>query len=344
MSAARNSARLPARYMAVLCDILEELGIERRPLLGAAGVRSIDAPDAFVTLRQVELLLAAAERATGRLDLGFELAGGWTDRSRLARLRVAYEPHARAPLAARRHLPAPSAAVLHAGDATQRGPGRPRLPAGGRAFARSVRVLEEAIVVSNHAGCAPRSASGYRTTMCRCRSSATPCRALRRARPARVRFGDGSPACASRLRCRARQAARHVESRAMRAAEERCRPCCGRRACAVAGPSVPDDAARIGGSAADPRPAGRVHEHFVPHAGAPSRGEGTSFRNLSLEVRTNARVACSRTRAVGHTGRLSARLHRRRELRAQFPCADRRTPGSCGVGSRPAISRYARHT
>ncbi len=65
--------RLPARYIAQLVDYLESIGIDRGRLLRAARIRSIDTPKAQVTLRQVEALLRAAEQASGRMDLGFEL-------------------------------------------------------------------------------------------------------------------------------------------------------------------------------------------------------------------------------------------------------------------------------
>jgi AraC-like DNA-binding protein len=65
--------RLPARYMAQLVDYLEATGVDRAAVLRTAGIRSIDAPKAQLTQRQVEALLAAAERASGRLDLGLEL-------------------------------------------------------------------------------------------------------------------------------------------------------------------------------------------------------------------------------------------------------------------------------
>ena len=59
--------------MAQLVDYLEATGIDRAAVLGAAGIRAIDAPRAQLTQPQVEALLEAAERASGRLDLGFEL-------------------------------------------------------------------------------------------------------------------------------------------------------------------------------------------------------------------------------------------------------------------------------
>jgi hypothetical protein len=59
--------------MAQLVDYLESTGIDRAQLLRAARIRSIDDPKAQLTLRQVEALLRAAEQASGRLDLGFEM-------------------------------------------------------------------------------------------------------------------------------------------------------------------------------------------------------------------------------------------------------------------------------
>jgi AraC-like DNA-binding protein len=68
-----ESHRLPARYMAQLVDYLESTGIDRASVLRAARIRSLDDPKAQLTLRQVEALLRAAELASGRTDLGFEL-------------------------------------------------------------------------------------------------------------------------------------------------------------------------------------------------------------------------------------------------------------------------------
>ncbi len=69
----RETARLPARYVALLVDYLASIGIERDSLLRAAKIRVVDDPGAQVTLRQLEALLVAAVRASGRTDLGFEL-------------------------------------------------------------------------------------------------------------------------------------------------------------------------------------------------------------------------------------------------------------------------------
>jgi AraC-like DNA-binding protein len=59
--------------MAQLVDYLESIGIDRSVVLRAARIRSLEDPSAQLTLRQVEALLRAAEQASGRLDLGFEL-------------------------------------------------------------------------------------------------------------------------------------------------------------------------------------------------------------------------------------------------------------------------------
>jgi AraC-like DNA-binding protein len=73
MNEPAGSYRLPARYIAQLVDFLESTDIDRATVLRAARIRSIEAPKALVTLRQVETLLRAAEEASGRVDLGFEL-------------------------------------------------------------------------------------------------------------------------------------------------------------------------------------------------------------------------------------------------------------------------------
>ena len=57
MREAAETYRLPARYMAQLVDYLESIGIDRAPMLRAARIRSIDTPQAQVTLHQVEALL-----------------------------------------------------------------------------------------------------------------------------------------------------------------------------------------------------------------------------------------------------------------------------------------------
>jgi hypothetical protein len=73
MRESAESYGLPARYMAQLIDYLTSMGIDRARILRTARIRSLDASRAQITLRQLEALLQAAEQASGRVDLGFEL-------------------------------------------------------------------------------------------------------------------------------------------------------------------------------------------------------------------------------------------------------------------------------
>jgi len=68
-----HSHRYPARYFLTLVEYLETIGIDRSDVLRAAQIGSLDDPKMRLTLRQLESLLAAAERLSGRYDLGFEL-------------------------------------------------------------------------------------------------------------------------------------------------------------------------------------------------------------------------------------------------------------------------------
>jgi AraC-like DNA-binding protein len=62
----------PARYIVEFLECAEAAGADRAEMERAARVRLVDSR-AQLQLRQVEALLASAERLTGRLDLGFEL-------------------------------------------------------------------------------------------------------------------------------------------------------------------------------------------------------------------------------------------------------------------------------
>ena len=68
-----DSHRFPARYFALLVDYLESTAVDRATLLRAAGIRSLGDAQAHLTQRQIEKLLTAAERMSGRQDLGFEM-------------------------------------------------------------------------------------------------------------------------------------------------------------------------------------------------------------------------------------------------------------------------------
>jgi len=68
-----HSHRYPARYFLTLLEYLDSIGVEQAAVLRAARIGSLDDPKMRLTLRQLESLLAAAERLSGRHDLGFEL-------------------------------------------------------------------------------------------------------------------------------------------------------------------------------------------------------------------------------------------------------------------------------
>lgn len=67
---------VPARYYARLCDVLKNMDFDPKPVMTAADIASgtLDNPDGLLTMAQVEALLGAAQRTTGRSDLGLELA------------------------------------------------------------------------------------------------------------------------------------------------------------------------------------------------------------------------------------------------------------------------------
>lgn len=68
-----NQLIVPARYFAQLFDHLEAQGVPCRDVFSAAQIRTLNDPQARMTLAQVESLLKDAERVTGRHDLGIEL-------------------------------------------------------------------------------------------------------------------------------------------------------------------------------------------------------------------------------------------------------------------------------
>jgi AraC-like DNA-binding protein len=70
-----DPTRMPARYFALLCDVLKERGVAVESMLENAKIwpTQIYGPDATLTVTQLEALIAEAQRATGRSDLGFEL-------------------------------------------------------------------------------------------------------------------------------------------------------------------------------------------------------------------------------------------------------------------------------
>ncbi len=151
MRKAAESYSLPARYMALLVDYLESTGVDRAIVLRAARVRSLEDPKAQLTLRQVEALLRAAEQLSGRVDLGFELGRRLNPTSHdilgFALLTSPTFGHVLRLLVNYQRLIQPAFAL-----SMQRRAGRVELvylPAVALPQ-RLVRVLQEAIVVSNH--------------------------------------------------------------------------------------------------------------------------------------------------------------------------------------------------
>ena len=66
---------MPARYFALLCDLLKTRGVDVESMLRAAKVRptQIHGPDATLTLRQLEELLAQMRSVVQRGDVAFDL-------------------------------------------------------------------------------------------------------------------------------------------------------------------------------------------------------------------------------------------------------------------------------
>jgi AraC-like DNA-binding protein len=72
-SRATDSPRMPARYFALLCEVLTEIGVDADAVLRAARIwpTQVHGPDATLSIRQAEDLVDAARRAARRDDLGF---------------------------------------------------------------------------------------------------------------------------------------------------------------------------------------------------------------------------------------------------------------------------------
>jgi AraC-like DNA-binding protein len=70
-----SSPRTPARYFALLCDLLKARGVDVESMLRAAKIwpTQIYGPDATLTLRQLEALLAQMRAVVKRGDIAFDL-------------------------------------------------------------------------------------------------------------------------------------------------------------------------------------------------------------------------------------------------------------------------------
>jgi AraC-like DNA-binding protein len=226
MRESAGSSTLPARYVAQLVDYLESIGVDRARMLRAGRIRSVDTPNGQVTLRQMDALLEGAEQASGRQDLGFELGRRLDPTSHdilgfalltsptfghFLRLAVTYQ-----------RLMQPFFALR-----LQRTTGRVELvyrPAVALP-SRSMRMLQEAIVLSNHVGF--QSALRGKVPAYEARLSiARPAHAerYRGLAPARFHFGDAAPGVRISLDAALLDTPLAMANpRAMQAAEERCK-------------------------------------------------------------------------------------------------------------------------
>jgi AraC-like DNA-binding protein len=217
---------LPARYIGELAELVGSLGVDVAPLLRAARIRTVDRPDAEVSLAQFERLIEAVERATGRKDLGFEFGKRLDPTThdiigyalltsptlgQMLRLATSYQRLMQRFLSLRMELGATHAELVY----------RPVVALSPRAM----RVMQEAIVVSNHEAFVttlgerlPRYAA--RLSMPR-PPHAGRYRELRRLQ---VAFGEGEPGLRIVLPVAVLdQPLAMANPRAMRAAEQRCR-------------------------------------------------------------------------------------------------------------------------
>ena len=285
-----GSYRLPARYIAQLVDYLESTGIDRTIVLRAARIRSIESPKAQLTLRQVEALLRAAEQASGRVDLGFELGRRLSPTSHdilgfalltsptfghYLRLAVSYQRLIQPAFALRLQRRAGRVDLVY-------------LPAVALPH-RTMRVLEEAIVVSNHyafQSILRGKAPPYDVWL----SIERPPHAARYGElaPARVHFEDTVPGVRISLDAALLDTPLAMANpRAMRAAEERCkamlRQTGARRRwsewCRMMLRESEDSRPTLEQLAGFVNISARTLARYLD-------AENTSFRDLSLQVRT----------------------------------------------------------
>lgn len=282
---------VPARYIARLLDFLDSIAIDRTRLLKAARIRSIEDPSGQVSLAQVESLLRGATEASRRTDLGFELGRRLDLISHdilgfalmtsptfgdLLRLAITYQRLIQAvfALSMRRHADRVELVYTPA-------VGVPPL---------TMSVLEEAIIVSNHV--AFRAVLGDRLLPYDAWFSVDrPSHALRYRELGRVRvhFGDPSPGVRIELPSVLLKAPLAMaDARAMRAAEERCKAMLRQ----VAVPRRWTEWCRMMlNESHESRPTleqlARIVNQSSRTLARCLEAEGTSFRDLSLQVRTS---------------------------------------------------------
>ncbi len=283
-------SRLPARYIARLLDFLESTGVDRAPLLRAARMRSVDDPSGQVTLAQVESLLRAAIETSRRTDLGFELGRRLDLTSHdilgfamltcptfgdLLRLETTYQRLIQAVFALAMRRSAEQVELVYTPAVAM-----PPL---------TLRMLEEAVVVSNHI--VYRAMLGDRLPEYDAWLSVERPPHAHRYRElarARVHFGDAVPGVRIALPAALLEAPLAMaDARAMRAAEERCKAMLRRvqvrrrwaEWCRMMLREAEDSRPTLGQLARivdlSPRKLARYLE-----------AEGSSFRDVALEVRT----------------------------------------------------------
>ncbi len=291
MRPSAESHRIPARYMAQLVDYLESTGIDRPLLLRAARVRSLDDPKAQLGLRQVEDLLRVAEQASGRQDLGFELGRRIKPTSHdvlgFALLTSPTFGHVVRLITTYQRLMQPFFAL-----SVQRRAGRcdlVYLPVAAMSH-RAMRVLQETIVVSNHfafGSMLREHLPPYDVWM----SIERPPHAARyrELAGARVHFGDSVPGLRLSLDAALLDTPLAMANpRAMQAAEARCKSMLhrtpGRRRwsewCRMMLRESEDSRPTLDQLAGFMNISPRTLARYLA-------AEDTSFRDLSLEVRTD---------------------------------------------------------
>ncbi len=280
----------------------------------------------------MEALLRAAELASGRVDLGFELGRRLDPTSHdilgfalitsptfghFLRLAVSYQRLLQTVFAVTLERHADRVDMVY-------------LPATALPH-RTMRVLEETIVVSNHY--AFQSALRGRLSRYDVSMSIAPPLHARRYRellPARVQFGEAVPGIRISLDAAWLDTPLAMANpRAMRAAEERCKAMLRQTR---AGRRWGDWCRMMLRESEDSRPTLEQLAGFVnisPRTLARYLdAEKTSFRDLSLQVRTErARRLLAEGDPIGDADRPAARLRRRCEFRSQLSLADRTHAG-----------------